>query len=215
MSNERSGELDGGTEPPEWRTDPMLPVITDDMLPPLETPHIPRLDDHNLADLLAELDDEKPSRPAPPVYAPRCSPEADEDRPPRPECLPRVAPDEDGVDRDGPAKGRVDEDRLTEDRIIEDSAAGPKPARPTTNGNGTAAMAGPRPAPTPPVIHSEYGDFRPPIHQEPDRHYEALSLTGITERSRGRLGSRLFTIAFVVIFVLILIQAAVSLLSPS
>lgn len=207
MSNERSGELDGGTEPPEWRTDPLLPVITDDMLPPLETPHVPRLDDHSLADLLAELDDEKPSRPAPSVYAPRRSPEADEDRPPRPECLPRVTP---GSDEDDP----------DEDRVTADSPPGPKPARPitrnaTTTGKVTAAMAGPRPAAAAPVIHSEYGDFRPPIHQEPDRHYEALSLTGITERSRGRLGSRLFTIAFVVIFVLILIQAAVSLLSPS
>ena len=101
------------------------------------------------------------------------------------------------------------------EHVNENPQPEPKPAGRPATGRGTAAMAGPKPEDPAPVIHSEYGDFRPPIHQEPDRHYEALSLTGITERSRGRLGSRLFTIAFVVIFVLILIQAAVSLLSPS
>lgn len=192
VTNEHSGELDGGTEPPEWRTDPLLPVITDDPLPPLETPRIPRLDDHSLASLLAELDDGPPGRPAPAVYAPRRSPET-EDRPPRPECLPRTTP------------GAAEED-------LEENDEPPSAARSRA---ADRHPEGPRPAATAPVIHSEYGDFRPPIHREPGDHDEALNLTGLTERSRGRLGSRLFTVAFVVIFVLIVIQAVVSLLSPS
>lgn len=59
-----------------------------------------------------------------------------------------------------------------------------------------------------PVIHTDYGDFRPPI----DRVREP-ALTGLTRRSRSRLGSLLFTIAFVAIFLIILIETLVSLLS--
>ena len=40
----------------EPHTDPMLPVITDDMLPPLANPRVPTLDDRTLAQLLAELE---------------------------------------------------------------------------------------------------------------------------------------------------------------
>ena len=49
----------------EPHTDPMLPVITDAMLPPLERPRVPTLDDRALAEMLAELD------PDPPLPTPR------------------------------------------------------------------------------------------------------------------------------------------------
>jgi hypothetical protein len=64
-----------------------------------------------------------------------------------------------------------------------------------------------------PVVCSQYGDFRPPI----DRAQEVTSLTGLglTRRSRSRTGSRLFTIVFVAIFLLILVQAVASMLSAA
>jgi hypothetical protein len=45
-------------------------------------------------------------------------------------------------------------------------------------------------------------------------HADALSLTGLTRRSRSRVGSILFTVAFVGVFVLIVVQAIVSLVTP-
>lgn len=62
--------------------------------------------------------------------------------------------------------------------------------------------------PAAPLVRSEYGDFRPPV----SRAVEEPSLTGLTRRSRGKFGSVLFTVAFVVIFLLILTQALLSLL---
>jgi hypothetical protein len=50
--------------------------------------------------------------------------------------------------------------------------------------------------------------------RRPDVNPDALSLTGLTRRSRGRVGSMLFKAVFVGIFLLILIQAIVSLLTP-
>jgi hypothetical protein len=41
-----------------------------------------------------------------------------------------------------------------------------------------------------------------------------LSITGITRRSRGRWGSRLFTLFFVFVFSVILLQLIDSLLHP-
>jgi hypothetical protein len=75
-----------------------------------------------------------------------------------------------------------------------------------------------------PVLRSRYGDFRPPVpvgraaEAKSDRHPpEAPSLTGLglTRRSWGRIGSRLFTLVFVAIFVLILIQAVVGLVTSA
>lgn len=63
-------------------------------------------------------------------------------------------------------------------------------------------------APLAPLTRFDYGDFRPPV----SRLVEEPSLTGLTRRSRGRFGSVLFTIAFVVIFLLIVTQALLSLL---
>lgn len=68
-----------------------------------------------------------------------------------------------------------------------------------------------RQSPLGPVVHSRYGDFRPPVEREP----EAQTLTGfgLTRRSRSKVGSILFTVVFVAIFLLILLQAVVSLIS--
>jgi hypothetical protein len=66
----------------------------------------------------------------------------------------------------------------------------------------TDEWAGPEAA----VISSPYGDYRPPVSlaDEP-------SLTGLSPLSRSKVGSLLFTLAFAAIFVLILVQALVSL----
>jgi hypothetical protein len=68
-------------------------------------------------------------------------------------------------------------------------------------------------SPVGPVLRSRYGEYRPPVVSpwEPD----VPSLTGLTRRSRSKLGARLFTVVFVAIFVLILIQTVVSVFSES
>ena len=60
---------------------------------------------------------------------------------------------------------------------------------------------------SPMVIRSPYGDFRPPVARASQR---TPGLTGLSQRSRSKVGSILFTLAFVAIFLLILVQAAVS-----
>ena len=52
-------------------------------------------------------------------------------------------------------------------------------------------------------------DLRPP-----EVHADALTLTGLTRRSRSRVGSIVFTVVFAGIFLLILVQTIVSLLTP-
>ncbi len=51
------------------------------------------------------------------------------------------------------------------------------------------------------------GPDRPPIGEEP-------AILGLSRLSRGRLGSRLFTWFFVLVFAVILIQLIVVLLNP-
>jgi hypothetical protein len=63
-----------------------------------------------------------------------------------------------------------------------------------------------------PVIRSEYGDFRPPVARVSD---VPTGLTGLTRKSRSKVGSVLFTVVFIAIFVLILIQALASVFTAS
>lgn len=63
-----------------------------------------------------------------------------------------------------------------------------------------------------PVIRSPYGDFRPPVARVSD---VPTGLTGLTRKSRSKVGSVLFTVVFIAIFVLILIQALASVFTAS
>ncbi len=146
------------------QTDPLLPVITDDMLPPLEPPTVPTLDDRTLARLLTELDGEDtPPGAAAFRTTPAGSPAT---------ALPvaRSSPEPPSRARSSPA-------------------AHPAPALPRPSGRYVR-----RNQPPPPAA-------------------DALSLTGLTRRCGGRVGSILFTVIFVAIFLLILVQAIVSLLT--
>jgi hypothetical protein len=198
----------------EPHTDPMIPVITDDMLPPLENPRVPTLDDRALAQLLAELDGDE-----------NVPFEADQDPLHDPldpvETLDRSAPKNPVRALGGPPSPRV------APGAPPPGAAGPSgPPRPgaplgppraaSDRAPGTAEAADPSyltQSPVGPVLRSRYGEYRPPVvgPQEPD----VPSLTGLTRRSRSKLGSRLFTVVFVAIFVLILIQTVVSVVSES
>jgi hypothetical protein len=62
-----------------------------------------------------------------------------------------------------------------------------------------------------PVLRSRYGDFRPPVGRTPQT--PSLTGLGLTRRASGKLGSRLFVVVFVGIFLLIAIQLVVSLVS--
>lgn len=73
-----------------------------------------------------------------------------------------------------------------------------------------------------PVLRSRYGDFRPPIavgrrRKGQRRAPDPTSLTGLslTSRSTGELGSRLFTLIFVAIFLLILAEAVIGIVSAA
>jgi hypothetical protein len=68
------------------------------------------------------------------------------------------------------------------------------------------AITDEQPDPEAAVISSPYGDYRPPVPLT-----EEPTLTGLSPLSRSRTGSLLFTLAFVAIFVLILVQTLVSL----
>jgi hypothetical protein len=230
----------------EPHTDPMIPVITDDMLPPLENPRVPTLDDRALAALLAELDGDDSSpleADRDPLYDP-LDPVDALDRPaprnpvrtldgppsPRPAGVPPPLP----VEGAPPPRGSDSGYRRQAGPPSPQRPATPlTPGRPTTTPPGPAAappraatipprMAGDGDTPDPsyltespvgPVLRSRYGEFRPPIASptEPD----VPSLTGLTRRSRSKLGSKLFTVVFVAIFVLILIQTVVSVFSES
>ncbi|MDQ2708576.1 MAG: hypothetical protein M3Z25_13465 [Actinomycetota bacterium] len=180
MSSDPRWAPDGTELPVPWgesaveQTDPLLPVITDDMLPPLEPPTVPTLDDRTLARLLAELDGEDTppgaaafratpaGSPATALPVARSSPE--------PPSRARSSPEPPSRARSSPA-------------------AHPAPALPRPSGRYVR-----RDQPPPPAA-------------------DALSLTGLTRRCGGRVGSILFTVIFVAIFLLILVQAIVSLLT--
>jgi len=63
-----------------------------------------------------------------------------------------------------------------------------------------------------PVVRSQYGDFRPPVARGSD---VPTGLTGLTRKSRSKVGSVLFTVVFIAIFILILIQALASVFTAS
>ena len=178
----------------EAHTDPTLRAITDHELPPLWEPRVPELDDRTLADLLAELDsDDDPARyrrleaAAPPAEAaPPPEAEAGHERPIVP-TQPRRQP------HAPPTRRRASPQRF----------GPPPPARRRPDYTHTDVSS------VGPVIHSSFGDFRPPVR--PVR--EEQGLTGLTQRSRSRLGSLVFTLTFVAIFLVIVIETLVSLLS--
>jgi hypothetical protein len=192
----------------EPHTDPMLPVITDDMLPPLANPRVPTLDDRTLAQLLAELEGEENAplgsegdpwldpldpvdalertRPKSPVRTLGGPPAL----PPGPSALVAGPPAESPAGASPPPAPAQRSDTPT------DPPAKPFAARPMTG-------SGPR---------WRHGDYRPPIQPVQD---EVPSLIGLTRRSQSKLGSRVFTIVFVAIFVLIVIQTIASVVSAS
>lgn len=220
MSSDSKRAPDGALSA-EPHTDPMIPVITDDMLPPLENPRVPTLDDRALAALLAELDgDENVPFEADqdPLYDPLDPVDALDRSAPKLPVRPLTGPPSPRAAPDTPPPGP--------------GAGTRRPAGPTGPPRPGAPVGPPRVAPdraagaaeTPdptyltqspvgPVLRSRYGEYRPPVVSpvEPD----VPSLTGLTRRSRSKLGSRLFTVVFVAIFVLILIQTVVSVFSES
>lgn len=219
-----------GTESPAERTDPLLPAITDDMLPPLDLPRLPALDDRTLARMLAELEgddaglvDGESSDPrvdraaADPTAAP--SAELTVDSAPPPSAPPPNAPRPNAPRPNAPTPNAPPPNAPTPlaRNPTPPSSPGPAadlPGRPLRLVEHPAGPVGYRPARGPagrPMAASKYvrRDVRPP-----EVPADALSLTGLTRRSGGRVGSILFKVAFVGIFVLILLQAIISLLTP-
>ncbi len=182
-------------ESPAERTDPLLPVITADVVTP-GTP--PALDDRRLAGLLAELDAEDllpgdasaaatpdPARPAEPAVRPA-------------ENLPAPRSAEPTPPRAGPVTPRAQSAPSRALPLVIDSAVvDPAPA------HGGPAPAQDAPAPA----RDRYvrRDYRPP-----ELPADAMSLTGLSRGSR--VGTVLFTAFFVGIFLLILVEVVVSLL---
>ena len=101
----------------------------------------------------------------------------------------------------GPAEDR---EASSEDRAAS-SRDRPASAEPPTDPM-MPAITDEQPDPEAAVISSPYGDYRPPVSLT-----EEPSLTGLSPLSRSKAGSLLFTLAFVAIFVLILVQTLVSL----
>ena len=210
MSTDPKWAADGAVSS-EPHTDPMLPVITDDMLPPLANPRVPTLDDRALARLLAELEGEDNAPldadgdpwldPLDPVDAlERARPKSPVRALGGPPALPPGTPAL-PAGPDAPADPAPLPTQQSAPQSAPQSTTQPPPARPF--------VAGPVAEPEP---RSRYGDYRPPVGGVQD---EVPSLIGLTRRSQSKLGSRLFTVAFVAIFVLILIQTIASVVSAS
>lgn len=214
-----------GTERPEERTDPLLPVITNSMPPPIVTPKLPRLDDRTLAELLAELDGEDfvlagddPSADDAPDRRNGAHTDDSRSAPTRPAAEPPVgAP----VPTEPPAA----------EPLVGTPVPGGRPAaEPPAIVEPSAAAAEPSAAAEPPVVPSARrpvartlaspgagaglrpGRYVRREYRPPAAPAEAPSLTGLTRRSGGRLGSIAFTVVFAAIFLLILVQAVVSVL---
>ncbi len=227
MSTDPKWASDGAVSS-EPHTDPMLPVITDDMLPPLANPRVPTLDDRMLAQLLAELEGEENAapdadplldpldpvdalerpRPKGPVLVlggPPALPLGSPVLPPGPRTESPEVPAGSGPSappapaQRSPIRQTPTQEPLTQQSPAQQSRAQPAPARPFV----------PRPVDEP-EPRSRYGDYRPPIRATQD---EVPSLIGLTRRSQSKVGSRLFTVAFVAIFVLIVIQTIASVVS--
>lgn len=239
-----------GTESPAERTDPLLPAITDDMLPPLGLPKPPTLDDRSLAQMLAELegDDADLVGDGNPVdESPAVAPDAQSDptadvgssqptadvKPAEPTadpCGPTAKPGDPGDSAVPTADPAFSKPQPVRDRPVRD-----RPAR-----NLPVPLTGQTPAEPPlrlvehPGSPVGYRSVRGPVSstrataaggtstgryvrrdlRPPEVDPDALSLTGLTRRLSSRIGSLLFRVAFVGIFLLILIQAIVSLLTP-
>lgn len=218
-----------GTESPAERTDPLIPAITDDMVPPRGLPRPPTLDARTLERMLAELEPDEPqgsgagerdASPKPGGASPDPAGAVAESMPvaesePVAESSPAAGPgladrtrsvsppaEPDRARQLGPSRvfGMQDRDREQE-----------RAERPLRLVEHPGGPVGHWPASTGKQPTSKYvrRDARPP-----EVHADALSLTGLTRRSRSRVGSILFTVAFVGVFVLIVVQAIVSLVTP-
>ncbi|HEX4248522.1 MAG TPA: hypothetical protein VH008_11735 [Pseudonocardia sp.] len=197
MSTDPKWASDGAVSS-EPHTDPMLPVITDDMLPPLANPRVPTLDDRTLAQLLAELEGEESAPPSADPWRDPLDPV---------EALERSRPAGPVLALGGPPA--LPPGQRTEGRPAgsgTEPPAGSSPEAPAIPTPSAPAM----PTPTAPAPRPRHSDYRPPITAAQD---EVPSLIGLTRRSQSKLGSRLFTVFFVAIFVLILIQTIVSVVS--
>lgn len=196
----------GAARASERHTDPTLRAITDQELPPLWEPRVPELDDRKLAQLLAELDgDDEPTR-----YRRR-----------------RSAPATDAVRPSPYAASSINEpappaaDAAHEWPIVPTQQRRAPHAPQTRRRAGTQRLGPPPPARREPdhvraeissigpVIHSSFGDFRPTVRPIRDEQ----GLTGLARRFRSRFGSLVFTLTFVAIFMVIVIETLVSLLS--
>jgi hypothetical protein len=241
-----------GTQPPEPGTDPMMPAITDDVLPPWDTSNTPARHNRSLAAApLTDLDGD-PSGLGEDAATPRPTPTqaTDAERVHRPVGAARIDrwPDDPatgarggvaGPDRwPGPAGGRPDRP-VGAGRADREAAASTRPRTVAelvaqTYGLGTASGAkrlrpsvAPRAGeqwPRPPgragagEVRSTrwsgdafgappYGSSLPPPFPTPERP----SLTGLTRRSMSRAGSITLRLAFMAVFLLIVIQLLVTL----
>jgi hypothetical protein len=196
------------------RTDPFLPRITDEMLAARSAPvPVPVLDDRALAEMLAELDGDESAEeldkdvgarpPSCQVPAPRTA-EPSRIAPPRTE-RPRTEPSRTEPPPVQRSRAELDDEPRTfgpdsDPSVLRESADGP-------------------------VLCSRYGDFRPPVpvgrrRGDPDNDWylpDAPSLTGLglTRRSWSRTGSRLFHWLFAALFLLILLQTVVGLITAA
>jgi hypothetical protein len=199
----------------EPHTDPMLPVITDDMLPPLANPRVPTLDDRTLAQLLAELEGEENAllgADSGADFGAGLDPDADPLDPV--DALERAQPKSPVRALGGPPALPPGPSASAQPSVGSEAPSTPPPAQPQ---QAQPRQAQSRPAQPPPARpldepepRSRYGDYRPPVAGVQD---EVPSLIGLTRRSQSKLGSRLFTIAFIAIFVLIVIQTIASVVS--
>ena len=230
MSSDPKWAADGAVSS-EPHTDP-FPVITDDMLPPLANPRVPTLDDRALAQLLAELEGEENVPPdADPWLDPLDPVDALERPRPKgpvlalggPPALPPGPRTESpevpaGSGPSAPAAPEPLPPLPTQQSHAEQPqshAEQPQPQQSQTQRSQTQSPPVRQFVPRPvaePATGSRYGEYRPPITAA---HDEVPSLIGLTRRSQSKLGSRLFTVAFVAIFVLIVIQTIASVVSAS
>jgi hypothetical protein len=103
-----------------------------------------------------------------------------------------------------PAGRRQAEDRRAEPRPVVLRVVADEPAPVTTARPPLTRPAATRPAAAP-VLASHPARARPPVSAEP-------GILGLSRLTRGRVGSRLFTLSFVAVFALILVQMLVAIL---
>lgn len=219
----------------EAQTDPFLRKITDaDLereeaargaaLPPLARPRVPRLDDDSVAELIAELDEDETAAPRPAA----AQTDARDTAPSRSRPVPRPAPapaptvprPRVTADRPAPPPLRAVPPRVPEAGFVapvDDGDEEPEEQFGPEDDPSVLRLSGDGP-----VLRSRYGDFRPPVavgrrRKGQRRAPDPTSLTGLslTSRSTGRIGSRLFTLFFLAIFLLILAEVVIGLVSAA